>query len=206
MLTFLCGLLPIIGNIISNTLIVGVGFTISPKMALIALIFLVVIHKLEYFLNSKIIGDRIKNPMWLTLIGIVLGEKLMGIPGMILAPVVLHYIKVEASRNKATETGLERGRAVRTGARPGRAANGQALMASDPTFIKKRAPTLYVIIAIKLVKGTLLLLLALGVYRLSDNNLPEEFRQLLKFFHLDPERRFFAELEDKVAASLDRQK
>jgi predicted PurR-regulated permease PerM len=98
--TFLCGLLPIIGNIISNMLIVFVGFTISPRMALLALIFLVVIHKLEYFLNSKIIGDRIKNPMWLTLIGLVLGEKLMGIPGIILAPVVLHYIKVEASQNK----------------------------------------------------------------------------------------------------------
>ena len=67
-----------------------------------ALVFLVVIHKLEYLLNSKIIGDRIKNPMWLTLIGLVLGEKLMGIPGMILAPVILHYIKVEASRNKVT--------------------------------------------------------------------------------------------------------
>jgi predicted PurR-regulated permease PerM len=103
-MTFLCGLLPIIGNIMSNTLIVGVGFTISPRMALFALIFLVVIHKLEYFLNSKIIGDRIRNPMWLTLVGIVLGEKLMGIPGMILAPVVLHYIKVEASKRKLAET------------------------------------------------------------------------------------------------------
>ena len=100
MLTFLCGLLPIIGNIISNTLIVFVAFTISPPMALVSLIFLVVIHKLEYFLNSKIIGDRIKNPMWLTLLGIVVGEKLMGIPGMILAPVVLHYIKIESSRAK----------------------------------------------------------------------------------------------------------
>ncbi len=99
-LTFLFGLLPIIGNLLSNTLIVGVAFTISPRMALFALIFLVVIHKLEYFLNSKIIGDRIRNPIWLTLIGLVLGEKLMGIPGMILAPVVLHYIKVEASRRK----------------------------------------------------------------------------------------------------------
>jgi predicted PurR-regulated permease PerM len=102
--TFLCGLLPIVGNLISNTLIVGVAFTIpesGPHMALFALIFLVGIHKLEYFLNSKIIGDRIRNPMWLTLIGLVLGEKLMGIPGMILAPVVLHYIKVEASRNRA---------------------------------------------------------------------------------------------------------
>lgn len=110
MLTFLCGLLPIIGNIMSNTLIIGVAFTFpenGPRMALFALIFLVVIHKLEYFLNSKIIGDRIKNPMWLTLVGIVLGEKLMGIPGMILAPVVLHYIKVEASRNKITAQGVE---------------------------------------------------------------------------------------------------
>jgi predicted PurR-regulated permease PerM len=101
-LTFLFGLLPIVGNLMGNTLIVGVAFTMpnGPRMALFALMFLVVIHKLEYFLNSKIIGDRIKSPMWLTLIGLVVGEELMGIPGMILAPVVLHYIKVEASREK----------------------------------------------------------------------------------------------------------
>jgi len=106
-ITFLCGLLPIIGNIISNTIIVGVAFTLpeGPKMALFALIFLVVLHKSEYFLNSKIIGDRIRNPMWLTLIGLVLGEKLMGIPGMILAPVILHYIKVEAKRNRVAKQG-----------------------------------------------------------------------------------------------------
>jgi predicted PurR-regulated permease PerM len=102
-LTFLCGLLPIIGNLMSNTLIVGVAFTLTPRMAFLALVFLVVIHKLEYFLNSKIIGDRIKNPMWMTLLALVLGEKLMGIPGMILAPVVLHYIKVEASQNKVSD-------------------------------------------------------------------------------------------------------
>lgn len=95
---FLCGLLPIVGNLVSNTVITAVGFTISPQMAFFALGFLVVIHKLEYFLNSKIIGDRIRNPMWLTLLGLLVGEKLMGIPGMILAPVVLHCVKVEASR------------------------------------------------------------------------------------------------------------
>ena len=99
-LTFICGLLPIVGNIISNTFIVFAAFTISPRLALVALVYLVVIHKLEYFLNSKIIGDRIRNPMWLTLLGIVVGEKLMGVPGMILAPVVLHYIKMEASKAK----------------------------------------------------------------------------------------------------------
>ncbi len=99
--TFLFGLLPIIGNIFSNILITCVAFTLSPKMALIALVFLISIHKFEYFLNSKIIGHRIKNPMWLTLLGLLVGEKLLGIPGMILAPVVLHYIKVEASQARA---------------------------------------------------------------------------------------------------------
>ena len=97
-LTFLCGLFPIVGNIVSNTVIVFVAFLVSGKLAFIALIFLVVIHKLEYFLNSKIIGNRIKNPMWLTLLALVVGERTMGIPGMILAPVVLDYVKVETSR------------------------------------------------------------------------------------------------------------
>lgn len=96
--TFLCGMLPVIGNLFSNSVIVAISFTVSPNLALGALAFLVVIHKLEYFLNSKIIGDRIKNPIWLTLLGLILGEKLMGIPGMILAPVILNYLKVEASK------------------------------------------------------------------------------------------------------------
>lgn len=64
---------------------------------------------------------------------------------------------------------------------------------------KKRAPTLYFIIAIKLSKGLGLLLLAIGVYRLSDNNLPEMFRQLLDFLHLDREMKFFTELADKIS-------
>jgi predicted PurR-regulated permease PerM len=96
-ITFLCGLLPVVGNLISNTIIVGIAFIDSPGAALAALIFLVFIHKLEYFLNGKIIGHRIHNPLWLTLLALILGERLMGVPGMILAPVVLHYVKVETS-------------------------------------------------------------------------------------------------------------
>jgi predicted PurR-regulated permease PerM len=96
-LTFLCGLLPIVGNLISNTIIVCVAFTLSLKTAMVALIFLIAIHKLEYFLNSKIIGDRIRNPVWLTLLALILGERLAGIPGMVLAPVVLNYLRVEMS-------------------------------------------------------------------------------------------------------------
>lgn len=97
-LTFLCGLLPVVGNLISNTLIIGIALTKSPQLAAWALLFLVVIHKLEYFLNSKIIGSRIRHPMWLNLLALILGERLMGIPGLILAPVVLNFVKVEGSK------------------------------------------------------------------------------------------------------------
>jgi predicted PurR-regulated permease PerM len=93
--TFLCGLVPIVGNLVSNTIIVFVSLTVSLKLAIGALVFLVAIHKLEYLLNSKIIGDRIRNPVWLTLIALILGERLMGVPGLILAPVVLNYLRVE---------------------------------------------------------------------------------------------------------------
>jgi len=103
-LTFICGMLPIVGNLLSNTLIVGIAFgLVSPKAALGALLFLLVIHKMEYLLNSKVIGSRIRHPMWLTLIGLILGEYLMGIPGVILAPVILNYMKVECSRYPAPE-------------------------------------------------------------------------------------------------------
>ena len=96
-LTFLCGLVPVVGNLVSNTIIVGIGFSVSPRMALTALVFLVAIHKLEYLLNSQIVGQRIRNPLWLTLLALVLGERLMGVAGMILAPVVLHYLRLELS-------------------------------------------------------------------------------------------------------------
>ncbi len=66
------------------------------------------------------------------------------------------------------------------------------------TFVSKRAPTLYVIIAIKLVKGLLFVSVALAVYALSDNDLPKEFRTFLHALRLNPEKRFFTELALKI--------
>jgi predicted PurR-regulated permease PerM len=105
--TFLCGLLPIIGNLISNTVIFCVGLTQSIQLGIIALSYLIILHKFEYFLNSRIIGGRIKNPMWLTLLSLLIGERLAGIPGMILAPVILNYCKLEGS-NVPVKPPLER--------------------------------------------------------------------------------------------------
>ncbi len=61
---------------------------------------------------------------------------------------------------------------------------------------KKRAPTLYFIVAVKLIKGTALLLLALGIFALANKDLPETFNRFLQWVHLDPERNFFQGISD----------
>jgi predicted PurR-regulated permease PerM len=93
--TFVFGMVPIIGNVISNVAIVTAGLTVSVQLATIGLIYLIVIHKLEYLLNSRIVGVSIDTPMWMTLLGLVVGEALMGVPGVLLAPALLHYAREE---------------------------------------------------------------------------------------------------------------
>lgn len=61
-----------------------------------------------------------------------------------------------------------------------------------------RAPTVYFIAIIKFTKGIAALLLAIGVFSLRDKNLPEEFRNMLEFLHLDPEKKFFLDLADRI--------
>lgn len=98
---FILGLLPIVGNIMSNFIIVGTALTVSPWHAVLALAYLVAIHTLEHFLNSRIIGGSIQAPMWLTLLGIMVGEALLGVPGIVLAPAVIHYVRGELSDLRA---------------------------------------------------------------------------------------------------------
>lgn len=56
----------------------------------------------------------------------------------------------------------------------------------------KRAPTLYIIAIIKIGKGLLLLLVALGIFSLAGQDLQNDFERLVRWFGFDPERRFFA--------------
>ena len=67
----------------------------------------------------------------------------------------------------------------------------------DPQF-KRRAPTLYVIIGIKLLKFASFVLLAVIFYLLSDNDLPADYHRALHFLRLNPERRFWAMLALRV--------
>lgn len=95
--TFFVGLLPVLGNLISNTILVIIGLSHSLHIAMMSLIFLMTIHKLEYFLNAKIIGAHIDARTWELLAAMLVMESIFGIPGVIAAPVFYAYIKKELS-------------------------------------------------------------------------------------------------------------
>jgi len=94
-LTFVVGLLPVVGNLISNTVIVIVSLAHSPQTAAASLAFLVVIHKLEYFLNARIVGAQISAKSWELLLAMLLMESAFGLPGIVAAPIFYAYLKQE---------------------------------------------------------------------------------------------------------------
>jgi predicted PurR-regulated permease PerM len=93
--TFFCGLLPVIGNLISNTIVVVVSLSHSWQMAAGSLGYLVVVHKLEYFLNARIVGGQIRAQAWEMLIAMLVMEASFGIAGVIAAPIYYAYLKNE---------------------------------------------------------------------------------------------------------------
>jgi predicted PurR-regulated permease PerM len=94
-LTFVVGLLPVIGNLLSNTVIVIVSLAHSPQTAMSSLAFLVVVHKFEYFLNARIVGARISAQSWELLLAMVVMEAAFGLPGVIAAPIYYAWLKQE---------------------------------------------------------------------------------------------------------------
>ena len=94
-ITFFAGLLPVVGNLISNSVLVVVGLSHSLAIAAASLVFLIVIHKLEYFLNAKIIGSHINAHVWELLTAMLALETMFGLPGVVAAPVLYAYVKKE---------------------------------------------------------------------------------------------------------------
>jgi predicted PurR-regulated permease PerM len=95
LLTFVAGLLPILGNLISNTIICVVSLSQGFWVAMGSLAYLIFIHKLEYFLNVKIIGGEIRARAWELLIAMLIMEAAFGIAGLIAAPIYYAYLKAE---------------------------------------------------------------------------------------------------------------
>ncbi|MEO8039442.1 MAG: hypothetical protein ABI794_11765 [Betaproteobacteria bacterium] len=98
--TFIAGLLPVIGNLISNTVIVVVSLSYSLNAAIGSLVFLVLIHKLEYFVNARIVGTQIRASAWELLLAMLAMEAAFGIPGVVAAPIYYAYLKDELSSRR----------------------------------------------------------------------------------------------------------
>jgi predicted PurR-regulated permease PerM len=93
--TFICGLIPVLGNLISNTVIVVLSLGISVGTAAASLVFLVLIHKLEYLINSRIVGGETDSQAWEILLAILLGETAFGVSGVVMAPIIYAFLKRE---------------------------------------------------------------------------------------------------------------
>jgi len=94
-ITLIAGLLPVVGNLISNSVIVVVSLAHSPHAALASLAFLVIVHKLEYVLNARIVGGQIRAHAWELLSAMLLMEAIFGLPGLIAAPIAYAWLKDE---------------------------------------------------------------------------------------------------------------
>ena len=99
-LVFFAGLIPVIGNLISNTAVVIISLGNSLTAGMVSLVFLVVIHKAEYFLNAKIIGEQVNAKAFELLLVMIVFEHLFGIGGIVLAPVCYAYLKKELIAHK----------------------------------------------------------------------------------------------------------
>jgi predicted PurR-regulated permease PerM len=100
LITFICGLLPIIGNLIANSIIFIIALTVSFPAAMTALGFSMAIHKLEYLIISKSLGADIGSDVWELLIVLFIGEILFGTSGLIFAPILYAFFKKEMTNGE----------------------------------------------------------------------------------------------------------
>lgn len=95
LLTFAVGMLPVVGNLVSNTLIVVISLGVSAGVGVASLLFLVLIHKAEYFMNARIVGHEVQATAWELLSAMLLLETVFGVAGLVAAPVVYAWLKAE---------------------------------------------------------------------------------------------------------------
>lgn len=94
-ITLIVCCLPVIGNLTSNTIIFVVSASVSFPAALSSLAFLVVLHKVEFFLSGRILGHQISAKTWELLLAMLVMETAFGLPGIACGPLFYAYMKAE---------------------------------------------------------------------------------------------------------------
>ncbi|HJV59698.1 MAG TPA: hypothetical protein VJ743_02075, partial [Albitalea sp.] len=72
--------------------------SVAPWLALLSLGYLIAIHKLEYFLNAHIVGERISVPSYELLAAMLVFEAAFGLPGLVAAPIYYAWATRELRR------------------------------------------------------------------------------------------------------------
>ena len=93
--TFILSFIPVIGGLVINLSILAAAWTVSSKTVLIAFAALAIFHHVLYLIQGQVIGEQMKIPAWQVLLGLILGEAVLGIAGMVLAPAVICYLREE---------------------------------------------------------------------------------------------------------------
>lgn len=99
-LTFLAGLVPIVGNLLCNVILTLVGVSVSPMVGLSCLLFLIAIHKFEYFINAKVVGSKTSTSVWELLAVMFAAEAVLGVVGLVAGPLYYAYLKKELASAK----------------------------------------------------------------------------------------------------------
>lgn len=94
-LTFVVDLIPIIGNLVSNSVIVVLSLTTSLWVVAASFAFLVFVHEMEYFLGARVVGSQIQARTWELLLAMLVLEAAFGLAGIIAAPLYYAYFKNE---------------------------------------------------------------------------------------------------------------
>ena len=93
--TFVLGLFPLIGNIVTNAVLVILSLGVSGSVAITSLVFVLALSKLQYVLTSHLVGDEIDSQAWEILFAIIVGEAAFGLSGVVMAPIVYAFVKRE---------------------------------------------------------------------------------------------------------------
>jgi predicted PurR-regulated permease PerM len=106
--TLVTGILPVLGNVMANTVVMLISLAISPWLAIASLAFLILIHKTEYFINARTVGARVQVNAWEILAAMLTGEALFGVQGLVVAPLLYPFFKREISRLRPAQSESQR--------------------------------------------------------------------------------------------------
>jgi predicted PurR-regulated permease PerM len=106
--TLVTGVLPVLGNVLANSLVFLISLAVSPWVAIGSLVYLILIHKTEYFINARTVGSRVQVASWEILAAMLTGEALFGVQGLVAAPLLYPFFKREIARLRGAPAGADR--------------------------------------------------------------------------------------------------